>query len=110
MLSILLWSTPLLSLRRLLSLLRRERLSQLLRLMPRLTPRPTHGCCTADTTDMPMDTTLHSPTLTLHMSTPTPTPTMDSHTPTMARDPLMLSLSQRLRLMLMLTMDTMDMD
>merc|ERR1711936_1336159 len=75
-----------------------------------LTPRPTHGCCTADTTDMLMDTTLHSPTHTLHTSTPTPTPTMDSHTPTMARDPLMLSQSQRLRLMLMLTMDTMDMD
>merc|ERR1711868_41355 len=91
--------------KRLLSLLRRERLSQLLRLMPKLTLRLTHGCCTVDTMDMDMDIMLHSPTLMLPMSTPMPTPTMDSHMPTtMARDLLMLS--QRLMLMLMLGMDT----
>merc|ERR1712014_286103 len=85
---------------RLLSLLPRERLSQLLRLMPKLTLRLTHGCCTADTTDTDMDIMLHSP------------PTMLSHMPTMVRDLLMLN--QRLMLLLtlmpMLGMDTMDMD
>merc|ERR1711982_148302 len=92
---------------RLLSLLPRERLSQPLRLMPKLTLRLTHGCCTADTTDTDMDIMLHSPTPMLPMSTPMPTPTMVSHMPTMVRD---LLLSQRLRLMLMPTMDTMDTD
>merc|ERR1711868_246814 len=93
--------------KRLLSLLRRERLSQLLRLMPKLTQRLTHGCCTVDTMDMDMDTMLHSPTLMLPMSTPMPTPTMDSHMPTtMARDLLMLSQRLMLMLMLMLGMDT----
>merc|ERR1712115_530325 len=91
---------------RLLSLLPRERLSQPLRLMPKLTPRLTHGYCTADTTDTDMDIMLHSPTPMLHMSTPMPTPTMVSHMPTMVRDLLMLNQ----RLMLMPTMDTMDTD
>merc|ERR1712115_215373 len=96
---------------RLLSLLPRERLSQPLRLMPKLTPRLTHGYCTADTTDTDMDIMLHSPTPMLHMSTPMPTPTMVSHMPTMVRDLLMLN--QRLMLVLtlmpMLGMDTTDM-
>merc|ERR1712029_299466 len=86
---------------RLLSLLPRERLSQPLRLMPKLTLRLTHGCCTADTTDTDMDIMLHSPT-----------PTMVSHMPTMVRDLLMLN--QRLMLLLtlmpMLGMDTTDTD
>merc|ERR1711868_105391 len=95
--------------KRLLSLLRRERLSQLLRLMPKLTQRLTHGCCTVDTMDMDMDTMLHSPTPMLPMSTLMPTPTMDSHMPTtMARDLLMLSQRLMLMLMMMLTMDIMD--
>merc|ERR1712115_693144 len=89
---------------RLLSLLPRERLSQPLRLMPKLTPRLTHGYCTADTTDTDMD-------IMLHLSTPMPTPTMVSHMPTMVRDLLMLN--QRLMLVLtlmpMLGMDTTDM-
>merc|ERR1711982_36885 len=97
---------------RLLSLLPRERLSQPLRLMPKLTLRLTHGCCTADTTDTDMDIMLHSPTPMLPMSTPMPTPTMVSHMPTMVRDLLMLN--QRLMLLLtlmpMLTMDTTDTD
>merc|ERR1712029_826747 len=95
---------------RLLSLLPRERLSQLLRLMPKLTLRLTHGCCTADTTDTHMDIMLHSPTPMLPMSTPMPTPTMVSHMPTMVRDLQMLN--QRLMLVptLMPTMDTMDTD
>merc|ERR1712227_371742 len=90
---------------RLLSLLPRERLNQLLRLMPKLTLRLTHGCCTADTTDMDMDIMLHSPT-------PMLTPTMVSHMLTMVRDLLMLN--QRLMLVLTLmpmpAMDTMDTD
>merc|ERR1711982_39665 len=85
---------------RLLSLLPRERLSQPLRLMPKLTLRLAPGCCTADTTDTDMDIMLHSPTPMLPMSTPMPTPTMVSHMPTMVRDLLML----------MPTMDTMDTD
>merc|ERR1712029_1302940 len=93
---------------RLLSLLPRERLNQLLRLMPKLTPRLTHGCCTADTTDTDMDIMLHSPTPVLPMSTPMPTPTMVSHRLTMVRDLQMLN--QRLMLLLtlmpMLGMDT----
>merc|ERR1712003_57377 len=93
------------------SLLRRERLSQLLRLMLKLTQRLTHGCCTVDTMDMDMVIMLHSPTLMLPMSTPMPTPTMDSHMPTtMARDLLMLSQRLMLMLMLMLGMVIMDMD
>merc|ERR1712029_856194 len=119
---------------RLLSLLPRERLSLPLRLMPKLTLRLTHGCCTADTTDTHMDIMLHLPTPMLPMSTPMPTPTMVSHMLTMERDLLMLNqrlmlvltlmpmldtdtteremlmLSQKLRLMLMPTMDTMDTD
>merc|ERR1712029_1274478 len=86
---------------RLLSLLPRERLSQPLRLMPKLTLRLTHGCCTVDTTDTDMDIMLHSPTPMLPMSTPMPTPTMVSHMLTMVRDLQML--------MPMLGMDTTDM-
>merc|ERR1712111_190014 len=114
MLSTLLWSTllPQLLLRlRLLSLLPRERLSLPLRLMPKLTLRLTHGCCTADTTDTHMDIMLHLPTPMLPMSTPMPTPTMVFHMLTMVRDLLMLN--QRLMLVLtlmpMLGMDTTDM-
>merc|ERR1712027_281143 len=86
---------------KLLSLLRRERLSQLLRLplMLRLTQRLTHGCTTAVfMATMPM---LHLPTAMPHTHTDMPTLTMDSHMLiTMVRDPLMLS--QLLRLLLML--------
>merc|ERR1712227_640894 len=95
---------------RLLSLSPRERLNQLLRLMPKLTLRLTHGCCTADTTDTHMDIMLHLPTPMLPMSTLMPTPTMVSHMLTMVRDLLMLN--QRLMLVLtlmpMLGMDTTD--
>merc|ERR1712025_751580 len=87
-----------------LSLLPRERLSQLprppLRLMLKLTQKLTHGCTTLDldttvldTMDMP-----HSPTAMPHTPTLTPMPTMASHTLITARDPLMLSQKPMLRL------------
>merc|ERR1712025_842585 len=89
-----------------LSLLPRERLSQLLRpllrLMLKLTQRLTHGCTTLDLDITVLDTMdmLHSPTAMPHTPTLTPMPTMASHTLTMARDPLMLSQRPMLRLIL----------
>merc|ERR1712117_764312 len=84
--------------------LRRERLSQLLRLLLklRLTQRLTHGCTIAVfMATMPM---LHLPTAMHHLPTDMPTLTMDSHMLIITvRDLLMLSQLPRLPLMLRLT-------